>query len=174
MDQLINKLKKEDRRNYVISKRFQVLYWIMTPLYFALLVINPDPDLTLNERLEGTFFVLSFISFALIFRHMKKSYGEIDYSLPLVVMLEQAVKRYKFWQLKTGLAFIPMILMSIGLGIAYYDRVKIADPVLRIVVIEGVIWGVFILAFLVGVAIWYVKQKPLRDRALQMLCELHS
>ena len=49
MDQLINKLKKEDRRNYLISKRFQVVYWIMTPLYFALLVINPDQAATVRH-----------------------------------------------------------------------------------------------------------------------------
>lgn len=174
MDQLINKLKKEDRQNYLLSKWFQIFYWILTPLYFAFLVVNPDPELTVNDRLIGSFYVLCFVSFAFIFWHMKKSYRQIDYSLPSVVMLEQAAERYKLWQRRTFFALIPLFFASVGLGLTYFDRVNISNPVLRIIVIEAAIWCFIALAFLVGVAIWYVKQKPLRDHALKLLRELQS
>lgn len=72
MEQILNKLKKEDSRNLKLSKGMQIMYWIFAPLYFALFILNPDKELTTMDRLSGGFFVMAFIFFALVFRHLKK------------------------------------------------------------------------------------------------------
>ena len=47
VDNLINRTQKEDVRNQKMMKGVFILYVICTVFYAALLLFNPDPDLTL-------------------------------------------------------------------------------------------------------------------------------
>ena len=114
-DDLILKLKNEDARNLRISKNFQWIYWILIPIYAGFFILNPDDELNLLSRISGACYVVSFIIFAFIFRKSVKEYKAIDYSLPTLEMMKQAVKRYHLWQPRLLWALLSVLFIDAGL-----------------------------------------------------------
>lgn len=174
IEQLIGGLKHEDARNLRISKIFQGVMAVMTPLYFIFFLIIFLEEEKLLKSLGFLFFSLGFLVFALIFRKLYKEYKSIDYGVPTIEMLSKAAQRYKFWQRKTRLVLIPAILVSIGVGFSLQDAIPLPDIRQRfLVIVTGYAITLFI-AFMVGYWKWRVRQKPLRDKALALLKEFEA
>lgn len=169
---LSSKMVAEDNRNIKMMKRFNIFYWVLIPFYFLFFIVNPDKDIEWQNRITGLCYILAFFSFYLIFRHYIKEYSNVDYSLPTTEMLRKAIARYKLFQLKTVFILIPLILIDIGVSVSGFRFVDIADQLTRIVYIQAIFWPMILVAFFVGVLIWRQRQKPLRDRAIQLLDEL--
>jgi len=174
IEQLIGGLKHEDARNLRISKIFQGLMAVMTPLYFIFFLIILISDGQPLKSLGFLFFSLGFLTFAIIFRKLYKEYKSIDYGVPTIEMLSKAAKRYEFWQRKTRLVLIPAILVSIGVGFSLQDALPFPDIKQRfLVIVIGYMITLFF-AFMVGYWKWRVRQKPLRDKALALLKEIEG
>ena len=73
VDNLINRTRKEDQRNQKMMKGVFILYVICTIFYAGLMVLNPDPDLTLYHRLGGLCYVAAFLIGAIYFRREYKN-----------------------------------------------------------------------------------------------------
>jgi len=170
---LIPGLEKEDRRNVRVMRNFQWLMWIMIPVYFGLLVVNPDKDLTWNYRAGGACYVLAFLAFALVFRVYIKEYKMVDYGLPTTVMLRKAIERYQLFHPKKLFVLIPVALVDAGL-IFFSLNHDSADDSISILTSQILYWGGMLLGASIGVLIWRKKQKPLRDAALELLREIES
>ena len=100
MNSLISGLRAEDTRNVRISKVLQWVYFIFVPFYLIVFNIPMGEEITLKERIGGLCYALAFLIFALIFRNMHKEYNSVDYALPTIDVMKQAVKRYTFWKPK--------------------------------------------------------------------------
>ncbi|WP_153638512.1 hypothetical protein [Prolixibacter sp. NT017] len=172
INRLMSGLKKEDARNVRISRIFQWLMGGMSLLYLLVFVVNPDHDLTWGDRVGGVCYVVGFLVFAIIFKGFQDEYKSIDYGLPTMVMLKKAAERYRLFQPKKLYALIPVLLVDMGLVFHSLDGHQ--DGSMSI-------WDfqLFYLACLVGglgvgIMIWRVKQKPLRDAARELLREIES
>ncbi len=174
MNQLLDKLKAEDRFILRLTKGIQILYIILIPVYTVLFIVDPGGRMNLYEQIGGAFYVVAFLLFVIIFRYRIKQFKNIDYSLSSVKMLEEAVNRYKLWKPELVWALLTVLLIDIGMSLRGFDEedpLKIKERILdaQYVLIPAVLIG-----FIIGVIWWYRKHKPLRDHALRLLDELKS
>lgn len=173
IDSLVVNLKKEDLRNLNLMKSFKWIYLVMIIAYALLMVVNPDSDLKLHTRISGICYVVAFGIFVLIFRKYHKEYSEIDYTLPVVEMLSNAAKRYKFrW--KSILITLPsLILIDIGVVLSsFFDAPEIAWN--RVIYFQIFYFALMGVSGFVGYMIWRKKQKPLYEGTIQLLKELEG
>lgn len=168
---LTQRLKKEDDKNLRMFRNFRYIFLVMIIFYSLLLIVNPDSDLSWFDRIAGGCYVLAFIILALLFRKYHREYSTIDYSLPVAEMLEKAATRYSLRKRNSLIIIIPLILIDVGLTLSFSQR-DIFSPAKMILVVQLVYIPVLVIAFLIGVWIWYKRQKPLRDRALKLREEL--
>lgn len=171
---LIPGLQKEDRRNERIMRNFQWLMWIMIPVYFGLLVVNPDKDLIWSDRVGGFIYVLAFLLIGLLMRHYYKEYKAVDYSLPTTEMLRKAIKRYKLLRPQKLYMLIPVLLIDVGYVFLSLNHFKDVDYLYRVLIYQAVYLGAIIIGAGIGVLIWRKRQKPLRDAARELLREIES
>lgn len=173
IDSLVVNLKKEDLKNLNLMKSFKWIYLVMIIAYALLMVVNPDSDLKLHNRISGICYVVAFGIFMLIFRKYHKEYSEIDYTVPVVEMLSKAAKRYKFrW--KSILICMPSIIL-IDMGVVMPNF--FANPEInwaRIINFQLIYFGLMTTSGFAGYIIWRVRQKPLYEGAIQLLKELEG
>jgi len=174
MDLLISNVKAEDEKNLRMTKSFLWIYIVLGIIYTLLIVVNPDPDIDINRRLSGFFYILSMLGFALLVRKGYKEFKNIDYSLPVIEMLRSAANRYRLSLKNYLLVSIPVILMDIGLTLSFYNDLLPMSPMNRILIVQAFYVPIMTISALIGTWIWYKKQKPLRDRALRLIKELEG
>lgn len=172
MDSLISRVKDEDAKNLRITKYFQWVYIILIVLYTGLLIF--DPYIKSIDRIIGAFYIASFIAFILIFRKGYKEYKSINYSLPVIEMLKETANRYRLRVNKLLTLIIPILLMDVGVTLRFYNDLLPMSPLNRVLIVQAIYIPVFTLSALIGILIWRKKQKPLRDRALELIEEIES
>jgi hypothetical protein len=172
MDSLINKVKVEDAKNLRITKSFQWVYIVLIVIYTGLLIF--DPFIKSIDRIIGAFYIASFIAFILIFRKGYKEYKSIDYTLPVIEMLRETANRYRLRVGKLLTLIIPILLMDVGVTLRFYNDLLPMSPLNRVLIVQAIYIPVFAVSALIGILIWRKKQKPLRDRALELIEELES
>jgi hypothetical protein len=141
----------------------------MIPVYTFLLVLFPSDDVLLVERLGGLCFVLSFVVFAVLFSKKAREFKTIDYSQPSVQMLESAVKRYRLWKPELAWALFAILFLDAGMVLMRIPRTESDSLLMVILKVQYVLVPLIAGGFVVGIIWWYLKHKPLRDYALQLL-----
>lgn len=174
MHNLLISLKNEDVRTLRKMRNFKWMFFIMIIIYTLLMVINPDSDIQLHNRLSGLCYVVAFTFFALLFRKYHSEYSKIDYALSSAEMYREAVKRYNLTFSRYLLVLPSLLFIDIGLTISEYYRWSSVEPLNRILIVQAFFIPVIILSTFIGYLIWRKRQKPLRDGALQILKELNE
>lgn len=168
LSKLTGKLKKEDRRYAAIVMVIQIFYWIFIPLFIIKTVEQYSDSHNINDLISGVALVLGFLIIALTFRKYYKDYQYVDYSLPTLEMLKKAAYRYQPFQ-KRGLWIVPgLLLMNVGLT---FDWIKEGKSVLdsQVFFLGAILSGV-----LLGLVLWYLKYKPLRDNIRKLIKEIEE
>lgn len=173
LNTLISKMTSEDKRNVRIMRNFQVLMWIMAPLYLIIFNIGTGNEITTFFRLGGVCFALAFLTLALILRNFYRTYKSVDYGVPTTEMLKKAVDRYQFKIKKIPLIILPIVLIDLGISAISLSSFESAFHN-RIVYFQLIYWGLMSTSIFIGYLIWRKKQKPLRDAALAMLKEMEA
>jgi len=175
METFTSKLKKEDEYQLRISKSFLWIYLGFIGLYFIMMIAELIfSEQELSSILSQIFFILSFVAFVLIFRYNLKIFKKIDYSLPLAEMLTAVAKRYQLRSSYFLIIFIPIVLMDVGLTLSFYEDLVSMSPLNRILIVQAFYIPIMAISTIIGLLIWRHKQKPLRDKALELLKELES
>jgi O-antigen ligase len=172
LDTILTRLKKEDARLSRNMKNFTWLYTVLIIVYLCLLVFNPDSDLVLQDRITGLLYAIAFLYFAIAFRKYWTNFRQIDYSLPVVVTFEKAVKRYDFSLKRLLVALPPILFIDAGVTLSEYPRLLSMEPMNRILTVQAFFIPLIIVSSLIGYFIWRKKHKPLRDSARQLLKEM--
>ncbi|WP_320168155.1 hypothetical protein [Mangrovibacterium marinum] len=170
MNQLIQKLQKEDRRMTRLIRGVKIMYLILIPIYTLLSLFAPD--FTLVQRGGGILVVLGFIAFTVLFQRRINEFNSVDYALPTTQMLFQTMKRYKFWKPELPCALLAALLIDAGLCLIHVEN--FTDPQIRakLLDIQGTMLPALLIGIVIGTAWWYLKHKPLHDQAQTMLNEL--
>ncbi len=56
----------------------------------------------------------------------------------------------------------------------FYENLEAYSPFARILLVQAFYLPTMAISFLIGVLIWYKKQKPLRDKALKLIEEIEK
>lgn len=167
LGELTQNLASADKRYANMSKRIQVIYWVLLPVYALLVIRHMFDNAPLSEILGSVCFMLAMLTFALLFRKYHKEYSTVDYALPTLVMLKKAAKRYKPFRREAIWALVAALFVDAGLALNH--------PVGEDSVLIQIIFGsALCFALLVGLVWWYISYKPLRDAALQLIREIEA
>ncbi len=172
INSLMHRLQKEDTRNRMIFKRFHWIFMAFIIVYSFLFIFNPFEETGWPDRIIGICYVLAFLFFGWIFRKYYRDYASIDYSLPVAEMLQKAVQRYQLQYRKTWIVIFPLLLIDAGTTLSFFPRLSLYSAWERIGLVQLIYIPTLIIATLIGVLIWYKRQKPLRDEARKLLDEL--
>lgn len=174
MESFTHKLKREDEYNLRVSKTFLWIFIGFICLYLMTMVKDIITDKGLYRMFSQIFFILSFIAYIIIYRKNIKRFKEIDYSLPIAEMLKGVVMRYQIKVKLFLVLLIPIFLMDGGLTLTFYEDLGSMSPLNKILIIQAFYIPIMAISALIGILIWRNKQKPLRDKALELLKELES
>ena len=174
LEGLIQKMRKEDHRNIRIMRNFKWLMFILAPAYLLFFNLGPADEMNIYYRLTGVSFALAFLIFALIFTKYLKVYRSVDYGQPTVLMLTNAVKRYKMQLSKIALSLIPIVFVDLGvmlLTIAEDGEKIFGGDYLQF---QLIFLPSMVVAAFIGIMIWRKKQKPLKDAAERLLKDIQG
>jgi hypothetical protein len=173
LDQVVDQLKRLDNKNKRLMHRMFILYAAFAVFYLGLLILNPDPDLTLDNRIQGVIYVLIFVVAAFFFRyHYRKTY-QVDYTTPVLKMLEDARERHRL--LRPGkIWFLVFIVLTCDIVVTWAlaeDTWPVSWSLLTIIlVIQAGYYSVMGISYLIGYLVWRKKSRPL-VRNLTILIE---
>jgi predicted nucleic acid-binding Zn ribbon protein len=175
-ENLILRMQKEDKRNKKIMMGMFFLYLIFSIFYTFLFIINPDPELTSNDRITGLSFVVAFIIGTIYFVWEYRNFKKVDYSLPLITILEKTEKRYRFFRTKWIPVIFIVAIVSFGITLSYVDQLVYWDVSLigKILAIQGVYWAIMFIAGIIGYLIWRKRSRPIWKDAKTLLEELKN
>ncbi|MCK9611427.1 MAG: hypothetical protein PHR81_01380 [Bacteroidales bacterium] len=176
IDNFINRMQREDKRNRKLMRGMFFVYLACTIFYAALFIINPDPEISGVDRISGAFYVLAFLIGTWFFRWQYKTYKNLDYTLPLFNVLKKTEERYRFFNKRWYPVFIVVILISVGITLNAYEHHKYfeAEPLTKILVIQAVYWGIMFISGLIGYFFWRKRSMPIWRGAKNLLEELKS
>lgn len=175
-DDFLARVQKEDSRNKNLIKSVLIMYLICTVFYAALFIINPDPELSIYDRLGGIFYVAAFSLGSLYFLYEYRTMKKIDYSLPIKLLLIKTEKRYRFCSLKWIPIIIVVILIDAGISFSFAnpERYDFMRSDLKLFYIQLVYWFIMIVSGFIGYIIWRKRSLPIWKNAKAMLKELDS
>lgn len=172
LEELVKELKSEDTRNQRLTHTFKWFMWVLSPVYLLIFLIGIVVDRPELDKFGILFFSLGFLLFGLLYNRLNKEYRTIDYGVSTLEMLRKAVSRYAFWQTKTYLVILPVLLFVLGFSFSMQKELPFENQTVRFLAALGTILFIFGCAILFGYYYWRKRQKPLRDKALAILREV--
>lgn len=165
LPQFISKVKRQDSIFKVVYMAIIVLYIIIIVAHLAVISIsiyNKVPYTAWISNL-GTLLPFLIIYFFLIKRH--KEYKKADYSQPTYLVLKSMQKRYSSLRRGDLWVFVALFLLGISMGM---------DSPMSFLSFQLSYWALMIVGMFVGYIYWYIKLKPLKDKASQLIKELEE
>lgn len=175
-DRLMQVIRNKDERFKGINRRFSILMFVMVFIYLALLVVNPDPELDWKYRVSGGFYVLAFMVGAYLFRKEYVSIRKVDYTMPVVNVLQDALNRYRIFKPSFYKFLVVPVLINLGVMFGGSLRYMPSDWTIdkKVLIFQLGYWILMLLAFFVGYFIWLKDTKPSYKKIKEMLTELTS
>lgn len=176
VDDLISRLQEEDRRSGKMLKSVYYLYLFCAIFYSALFVLNPDPDLTIYDRLAGLFYVAAFVAGTFIFSHEIKAMKKMDYTVPLIELLRKTEIRYRFFSYKWWYMIAILLLIGAGLTASFMNPFRFpAYPItVKLIVIQSVYWSILVISGIIGYRVWKKRIYPVWKDVRTLLKELDA
>jgi uncharacterized membrane protein YjgN (DUF898 family) len=117
---------------------------------------------------------MGFLLFGFLFRSFHLEYKSVDYGISTIEMLKKAAHRYKLWQTKTYLTIIPIALISVAASLTIQKGIPHPELKMRLLIVFIGYVILMAIASFIGYLIWRYRQKPLRNKALQLLSEFEK
>jgi hypothetical protein len=176
VDNLITRLQREDIRNKKTLKSVFTLYLVCTVFYAALFVLNPDPDLTFYDRLAGLFYVAAFVTGTMFFRKEYLAYNNIDYTIPLLQLLDRTEKRFRLLSPKLLIAIAIVVLIDLGISFSFSNPNRMVHYSLaeKLLFVQGFYWGTIFISGFIGYLIWRKRSFPIWKESKMLLEELNK
>jgi hypothetical protein len=172
LDSLIKRVKREDENNKIISRVFLWVFIFMVIAYLTHYLFFLSSKTNLLTHIKEFCNIASMIAFAWIFKDGLKDYKNIDYTVPLIDMLKQVVKRYQIRIRSYLTLLIPVLLLDVGITLNFYQDLLPISPINRILLVQAIYIPIMTCAGIAGYFIWKRKQQPLKDNALKLIEEL--
>jgi hypothetical protein len=176
MDNLIKELRERDARQKKTYRRFSIMMIVLVIFYFALLVVNPDPYLTILKRISGLCYVIAFLIGAYLFRKENKAMAAINYTEPLLKVMKDAVERYR--PFKKGFLCFLLIPLFVDFGISLSGPTEYFPDdwsnFKSILIIQVVFWSIMATSAIISYFVWNNRSKSYRNAVQEMIRDLDS
>lgn len=162
---LIAKVKRQDKNFRIVYMVGIVLYAVIIAAHLAVITISIYKNIPITDWIK---MISTLIPFLIIFYYLykkHKEYKHADYSLSTYIVLKNMKKRYEAFRLNDLWVVVALIILGISMGI---------DSPENFLSFQLEYWSMLIGAMLVGYIYWYIKQKPLRDKASELIKELEE
>ncbi len=167
LNQLVSNLQKKDKRYAKISKVLQYVYWITLPLFIILLYNENKDGFKWTSVIGSISYCIGLVTIALMLGKNYKKYISVDYSLPTLQVLKNAMQRHTFLYGKK--AFLMTIILLFELG-AFLRKIGEPDWLhFQLLITLAMSVGLFI-----GFNRWRIFYKPLRDNAKKLIKEIEG
>ncbi len=171
---LVSRLRRQDDRLARMMKNMKWLYIVMIIIYTGLMILNPDPELKLHDRISGFCYISAFIIFAVLFKHKVRDFSKVDYSLSSAEMLTRAAHRYRFSFSQFFFVLPSILLIDAGFSISVFHRFTSLSPLNRILILQAFYIPLILISGFIGYLIWRRKHRPLYENAKELLKELRE
>lgn len=169
----INRLKKSDKKSKQVLKRFYIIYFVIAAFYFGLFILNPDPDLKLNDRINGTLLFMGIMLFALLGRMKYSDMRKIHYDKPSIEFLNDAHLRYKFWSKEMNYVVLIVVMINVGSCRSYViNYPQFENVFLDILAFEVVFLMAMSIGIYFGYQHWKANKKPISDEINNLIREM--
>ena len=168
----IDRLKKADLESKKKLRRFYIIYFVIAVFYFGLFILNPDPDLKLNDRINGTLLFLGILIFGIFGKIKYSELSKLRYDQPTHPFLLKALDRYKFWPREMNYLILIVLLIDVGSCRSFvFNYPVLGNTLLDIIAFQIV----FIIAMSIGLHFgyqyWKKHKKPIVDELNNLLIE---
>lgn len=162
-------LEQEETENKYRYRRMYILYAIGAVVYFSVYTLNPDPDLTIANRLAGLSYFIAFLILLIIYRKRFSEINQASFLRSPIDFLKVARSRYIFWN-KRQLWLIPvLILVNLGTSLSFLKYFENLNPFTGILLIQLVFWSLMLFGYYRGKQAWAKKKRPILSKIDKML-----
>ncbi len=175
IESLISEMESKDSKYKRKMRRFQIMFFVFIFFYAGVFIINPDPELTIYDRIAGVFYVIAFSLFTIQFRSFYKRLKNVNYFDTVKKVLQDAEKRYRLWQKNILLISIAILLIDAATILVLYDRFIENWTVWQFMAVVQVVVILLIgTGFTIGYFKWRKESKPIWLSAKNLLKELEE
>ena len=168
----IDRLMKSDKKSKEIIRRFYIIYFVIAAFYFALFILNPDQNLKLNDRINGTLLFIGIMLFAIMGKMKYTKLSKINYHQSTQSFLNEALNRYKFWTKEMNYAVLIVVLINVGSCRSYvFNYPYFEDTTMNILAFEIIFVSAMSIGIYVGYRHWRTYKKPIVDEINSLLKE---
>ncbi len=167
LNKLITNLKKKDNKYAKISRVLQYIYWVILPLFIILLYSEYKDGFKWTAVIGSILYCIAIVTIALMLGKNYKKYISVDYSLPTLLVLKNAVKRYSLFYGKKPFLMTLISLFETGTFLR-----KMGEPDwlhFQLLITLAMSVGLFI-----GFHRWRIFYKPLRKNAKKLIQEIEG
>lgn len=166
----IDRLKKADLKSKEILRRFYLIYFVIALFYFGLFILNPDPDLKLTDRINGTLLFLGILLFAIMGRIKYAELRKMRYDQPTQLFLLKALGRYKFWTREMNYMLLIVLVVNVGSCRSWVFNYPVFENLLLdIIAFQIVFFATMSVGLYFGHRHWEKHKKPIVDELNELL-----
>ena len=166
----MDQLKTSDARTKAVMKRFYISYFIIAACYFGFFILNPDPELTFGERVNGSLLFLGILLFAVMGKMKYAELKRVRYDEPSNMFLEKAYRRYRFWTREMSYGLVFVVLINIGSCRSYVSHYPhFESTILNVLAFEIVFFSMVGIGLSIGYQHWSAHKKPVADELRLLL-----
>ncbi len=165
LPQFISKVKRKDKIFKVLYLAIIVLYIIIIVAHLAIIFISIYNNVPFREWIGDLGTLLPFLIIYIYLRKRYKEYKRADYSQNTYLVLKSMKRRYSSLRLEDLWVFAALLFLGISMGI---------NSPMGFVSFQLYYWAMMLVAMLGGYIYWYIRIKPLRDKASQLIKELEE
>ena len=166
---LLEIIKNEDAKSKKQSKRFYIITSITSLVYVLIFIVNPDPELTIKNRLAGSCFIFASLILAVLFWKKHSQIKKTWYASSSKIFLKEAKKRFQFWNRKQLWLIVVVILVDIASMFSLSDYFETLGHTRGIIIYQFVFFGLLIFGFIMGNKEWQRNKKPIFNKIEEML-----
>ena len=168
----IDRLKNADKKSKEILRRFYIIYFVISLFYLGLFILNPDQDLKLNDRINGTLLFLGILFFAIYGKVKYSELRKLRYDQPTQIFLLKTLERYKFWPREMNFVLLFVLLVDVGSCRSFVHNYPVFDDiVLDVIAFQIVFISAMSVGLYFGYAHWKKHKKPIVDEIGKLLRE---
>ena len=158
----LDRLKSADHKSKKILQRFYIAYFSIAALYFALFILNPDPDLKLSDRINGTLLFIGIMLFAILAQRNYLKLNRIRYDQHTAAFLRDALDRYKFWTTEMNYLLVGVLIINAGSCRSYVLHYQQFDNTFfDILFFQIIFFALMTLGLSLGFRQWRIHKKSI-------------
>ena len=165
LPQFISKVKRQDNLHRIIYIPIIVLYIIIIVAHLAIITTSIYAKIPFIEWMSYVVRLLIFTFIYFFLRRRYKEYKRADYSQNTYLVLKSMERRYRSFRLEDIWVFAAVFFLGISMGI---------DSPTGFLSFQLNFWPLILISMLIGYIYWYIKLKPLKDKASQLIKELEE